>query len=455
MRTPKLGVHSAPEYVVGTETTRQPGRRRGGLRGVDRRAAADREQRVGAGRHLDPVGRNLRPRGHDAGTSTPIQRGLATRNGRSIPSSASTSGSSASDQRTITASRLAGELDERPGRARLGPAGRAHEIDLALELEPLDARLGERARREVGLDRRARDERHAVARRGRRSTPTPAARARAARRGRGAGCPTRCSSSSISCRTPAPSCITIRSAPRSSSSVTVLPANRWPGGQARIDLVTEERLEDDAAVPARGADDPELELARRNPLDDRLRVEDPQHARAAPGGAPWNSQSSCDSTIPPGPGRGADLERAVELLARLLGHLGDDLLLEREQPLRAAVEPHSRLGRLDPPARAVEELRPEPLLERADLQAHRRLGDAEPLGGLREAAPLDDRAKCRKLTRVHKDSLYGVYSGGGAELEPVPERVVRRRVGRRLRSSRRPRPGDPRRGEPCANRIEV
>ena len=50
----------------------------------------------------------------------------------------------------------------------------------------------------------------------------------------------------------------------------------------------------------RGADDAELELARGDPLDDRLRVEDAQRdvelrVRA------WNSQSRCESTIPPGP----------------------------------------------------------------------------------------------------------------------------------------------------------
>src|SRR5262249_20186632 len=40
------------------------------------------------------------------------------------------------------------------------------------------------------------------------------------------------------------------------------------------DLVAEERLEDDRALPARGADDPELELARGHPLDDVLGVVD-------------------------------------------------------------------------------------------------------------------------------------------------------------------------------------
>ena len=181
----------------------------------------------------------------------------------------------------------------------------------------------------------------------------------------------------------------------------------------------EERLEHDAAVAARRADDPELELAGGDPLDDRLRVEDPQHdvqLRVQR----LELAEQVREHDPAGAGRGADLERPLELVGRLLGDLGDDLLLEREQPLRAAIEPHARLGRLDPPPRAVEQLRPEPLLERPDLQAHRRLGDPEPLGGLREAAPLDDRAERCQLARVHKQSLYRRT----LQLEPVSERVV-------------------------------
>ena len=108
-------------------------------------------------------------------------------------------------------------------------------------------------------------------------------------------------------------------------------------------------------------------------------------------------------------GRGADLERAAQLLAAGVGDLGDDLFLQREQALGAAIEPHAGLGRLDAPARAVEELRPEPLLERADLQADRRLGDPEPLGGLREAAPLDHRAERRKLHGCTDGASRGTY----------------------------------------------
>ena len=83
----------------------------------------------------------------------------------------------------------------------------------------------------------------------------------------------------------------------------------------------------------------------------------------------------------------------------------EHLLLEREQTLRAPVEPRAGLGRLDPPAGAVEELRAETLLERAHLERDGRLGDAELLRGLGERAPLDDCAECGELARVHKRML--------------------------------------------------
>ena len=109
--------------------------------------------------------------------------------------------------------------------------------------------------------------------------------------------------------------------------------------------------------------------------------------------------------MPPGPVERADLEPAGQLALRLLAELGEQLLLEREQPLRAPVEAAAGLGRLDAAARAVDELQAEPLLERADLQAHRGLRDAELLRRLREAPSLDDRAERCELTRVHKQSL--------------------------------------------------
>ena len=94
-------------------------------------------------------------------------------------------------------------------------------------------------------------------------------------------------------------------------------------------------------------------------------------------------------------GGGADRERAAELARLALGELLDQLLLELEHPLRAAVEREPGLGRLDAAAGAVEQLLSEPLLERAHLQADRGLRDAEALGRLREALELDDGAEGR------------------------------------------------------------
>ena len=153
-----------------------------------------------------------------------------------------------------------------------------------------------------------------------------------------------------------------------------------------------------------GPDDTELQFARGDALDDRLGVEHPQRDVQLRVELLELAEKLGDHD-PAGTGRGADLEHPGKLVATLEPDLGDDLLLECEQPLCAAVEAHSRLGRLDATAGPVEELRPEPLLERPHLEAHRGLGDAEPLGGLREAAPLDDRAEGGELTRVHKGIL--------------------------------------------------
>ena len=164
------------------------------------------------------------------------------------------------------------------------------------------------------------------------------------------------------------------------------------GGDGEHDLVAIERLERDAAVPAADADDAELELAPRDLLDDRVRVGDRErdvHLRVEL--LELGEHDRQDA--PARPGRAADLEPPGELAFGVVAELLKDLLLEREQPLRAAIEPHPGLGRLDAPPGAVEQLLPEPLLERANLQAHRRLRDAELVGGLREAPPLDDRAK--------------------------------------------------------------
>ncbi len=103
--------------------------------------------------------------------------------------------------------------------------------------------------------------------------------------------------------------------------------------------------------------------------------------------------------------RGADRELTAERPARLGSDLVEELLLERQQALGAAVQAPTRLRRLDPSSGAVEQLRAEPLLERSHLQRDGGLRDTQPLGGLREAAALDDRAERGELTGVHKRML--------------------------------------------------
>ena len=170
------------------------------------------------------------------------------------------------------------------------------------------------------------------------------------------------------------------------------------------DLVVGERLEAHGAMPRGGADDAELEAPLRDELDDHPRVvhlERDSHR----GVRALELAEELRHDDRRGAGRRADHERAREIAVALRGDVVEHLLLEREQPLRAAVEARSGLGRLDAATGAVEELRPEPLLERPHLERDGRLGDAELLGGLRERAPLDDRAERGQLARIHKRML--------------------------------------------------
>ena len=157
-------------------------------------------------------------------------------------------------------------------------------------------------------------------------------------------------------------------------------------------------------MPPRGADDAELELARGHSLDDEWVSETVRNTRTS-GFWRWNSPSTTGTTTAAGPVEAPSTRSPARSPSADAATSADELILEREHPLRPAVEPPACLGRLDAPARAVEELRPEPLLERAYLQRDGRLRDAEPVRRLREAAPLDDGAKRGQLTRVHKRSL--------------------------------------------------
>ena len=107
----------------------------------------------------------------------------------------------------------------------------------------------------------------------------------------------------------------------------------------------------------------------------------------------------------PGARRRADRECPAKILALRRSELVEELLLGDQQTLRPPVDPKPGLGRLDAAARAIEKPVPQPFLERPNLLAHRRLGDAQALGGLREAPTIDHGAKRDKLTRIHKGSL--------------------------------------------------
>src|SRR5438034_2629361 len=216
-RIPKLVAHSAPAYVVGTETTGRPlATETAFARSIalppptaNSPSAPSAAAAISSIRWLGTSFQ--RP---TAGRSSSDQRSLAIRNGRSIPSSPRSPGSSRRPHRTITpappyptslrpcswglaaaprsgrpyrqsrhglqaasqampwrrglfdgiasdASRRElgpGEVDERLGCACRRASGRSHERDLTDGLMALDPGRGQRARRELGLDARARDE---------------------------------------------------------------------------------------------------------------------------------------------------------------------------------------------------------------------------------------------------------------------------------------------------------
>src|SRR5581483_1459409 len=367
VRTPKPGVHSAPEYVVGTETSGRPvceeaffavsiaeppptASSESAARGTGTSGDGTSDQRPIVGRSSD-------------------QRSLATRNGRSTPSSASTAGSSPSDQRTSTLEPVPGEVEKRSRRARLDATARADQEDVALELEIGDARLGERAGGEIRLDRAPRDERDAVPgphrAQHRLLQPELELHAEIAE-------PPPVAAKLVLEQLPHPGPLLHHDQLRLAQLLEPhgLPGEAVAGRADEHDGVAEERLEGDPAMAPRRADDAELELAGGNALDDRLRVEDPKrHAQVGMMLGELAQELRDDDSARPG--GGADLERPRQLLGALAADFGDDLLLEREQPLRTAVEAHPRLGRLDAAAGTVEELRAEALLECPHLQADR------------------------------------------------------------------------------------
>ena len=199
--------------------------------------------------------------------------------------------------------------------------------------------------------------------------------------------------------------MTISVSDASSSTSSDAPREAVTGWTDEHDLVLGERLEADRAVPRRRPDDAELEPPVGDELDHGARVVDLERdpdRRVQP----LELAEELRHHDRRRPGRRAERQRACEITGRLGDHVVEELLLEREQLLGAAVEPQTGLRRLDPPARAVEELRAEPLLERAHLERDGGLRDAEQLGGLRERSALDHRAERGQLTRIHKRDAY-------------------------------------------------
>ena len=359
-RMPKNAVHSAPEYVVGIETTGSDVSAETAFAvsialpppsATSTSAPAVRRCR---GHLADPVGRQLAPPA-DGARHPRLQRAARSRAVRVARPRARRAGRRARrvPQRTIT--RCVRARTRRTRRRRGSPSGRsrARARSPASRSSPSTRAAVERPRRQLRLDRRPRDERDAVARLT--ALRTDSCRPSSSRTSRSRSrSPSARSSSSTIWRTPAPSCITIRLSSRSSSSETVRPANACPGGHARITSSSKngskrtERCRRAApTMPSSSS-----RAATRSTTDC---VSETASETRTPGCARWNSQSSSGTTIARGAGRGADLQLARELALALAGDLVEQLLLEREDPLRAAVEAQAGLGRLHAAPRAVEQ----------------------------------------------------------------------------------------------------
>src|SRR5262249_20186634 len=158
--------------------------------------------------------------------------------------------------------------------------------------------------------------------------------------------------------------------------VIVRPAKRWPGGQART---TSSRKSGSKTTERcrRAAPTTPSSSSRAATRSTTCWVSWIESATETPGLRRWNSERRSGDAGAAGPGRGADRTRPAELPRLDARYVLDELLLEREQALRAAVEAAAGLGGLDAPAGAVEQLLAEALLERSHLQADRGLRHAE------------------------------------------------------------------------------
>ena len=313
---------------------RQPARRRRGLARVDRAAAADRDDRVDAVGNLDPVRRHLLPAIRGVEDVAPArarddERPRSRQRRQLLDPPADDHSESFARANSTNAS---------AARVGVRPEARTSEIS-RLRVEPLDLRRGQRARRELRLDGRARDERDAVA--GLHRAPHRLLQ------------PELEPDVEVAQPRPDRAQLVLDDLADAGSllhhdqalAAQLLERHRAAGeavaGRAREDhLVVEERLERDRTMAPRRADDPELELARGDALDDRLRVGDRQ--RDPDAGVLALELAEEERHDDRGrPGRGAELQLAGQLALALAGDLVEDLALERQQALRAAVEPQA------------------------------------------------------------------------------------------------------------------
>ncbi len=231
------------------------------------------------------------------------------------------------------------------GGARLGAATRAHEVDLTHGVEAADTRRRDPAGSQIGLDRQARDERDAVA--GEHGAPhgflqtelEPHVKLAQARPGLA-----QLVLDHLSDTGPF-----LHDDERLSLQLVERDglACEFVTRRARQhDLVPEERLEDDAAVPPSGADDAELERAIGDLVDDRLRVGDREpdaHVRVVP----LELAQEDGHNRAARPGGGAELERSRDRALVVGGDLLEQVLLGGKQSLSGGVEPAAGLGGLD------------------------------------------------------------------------------------------------------------
>src|SRR5438034_9646096 len=279
------------------------GRDRDRLGKVDRAAATDREQAVGVagrGRDLvDPVARHLAPGA--GGRQVELRPALAGDQERPLDPDLT------QQLRELTETPADDHVDSlaranstKASAAREGerPAGRTSEISRA------GSRPFTRAVASVPAASSA-----STPEREMKVTPKPAAAAlltdscrpsssRTSRSRRRTG--PRRSSSSITWRTPAPSCMRISGSSRSCSSVISLPANGWSGGTTRI---TSSRKKGSNTTPRCRGDAPTIpSSSSRSATCSMTRlVSEIENATVSSGCSRWNSPSRTGTTVPPGP----------------------------------------------------------------------------------------------------------------------------------------------------------